>query len=165
MKPREILLLFLVLGIALFFRFYRIADLPPGLYPDEAMNGSNAEETLQNGGVLRGKVFYPENNGREGLFINIQAAFLRGLTPPEGTPEPWMLRLPSAIFGFFTVLGVFFLARELFRRHPDKLGRLLSLARFVFIATYRGWFRDRLLAELLPPLLFVVAAMTPKQWR
>ncbi|MCA9636818.1 MAG: arginine N-succinyltransferase [Myxococcales bacterium] len=38
------------------------------------------------------------------------------------------------------------------RGHPDKLGRLLSLARFVFIASYRGWFRDRLLAELLPPL-------------
>jgi arginine N-succinyltransferase len=39
------------------------------------------------------------------------------------------------------------------RRHPDKLGRLLSLARFVFIAAFRGWFRDRLLAELLPPLM------------
>lgn len=38
------------------------------------------------------------------------------------------------------------------RHHPDKLGRLLSLARFVFIARHRGWFRDRLLAELLPPL-------------
>ncbi len=135
MKPREILLLFLVLGIALFFRFYRIADLPPGLYPDEAMNGSNAEETLQNGGFLRGKVFYPENNGREGLFINIQAAFLRGLTPPEGTPEPWMLRLPSAIFGFFTVLGVFFLARELFRRSGEKKSVAIGLVAAFFLAT------------------------------
>jgi len=38
------------------------------------------------------------------------------------------------------------------RRHPQKLGRLLSLSRFVFIAAHRPWFRDRLLAELLPPL-------------
>ncbi len=38
------------------------------------------------------------------------------------------------------------------RRHPQRLGRLLSLSRFVFIALHRGWFRDRLLAELLPPL-------------
>ncbi len=38
------------------------------------------------------------------------------------------------------------------RRHPQKLGRLLSLARFVFIAAYRPWIRDTLLAELLPPL-------------
>ncbi len=38
------------------------------------------------------------------------------------------------------------------RKHPQRLGRLLSLARFVFIAGHRGWMRDRLLAELLPPL-------------
>ncbi len=50
-----------------------------------------------------------------------------------------------------TELGGLVLHPEL-RRHPEKLGRLLSLARFVFIAAYRGWFRDRLLAELLPPL-------------
>lgn len=50
-----------------------------------------------------------------------------------------------------TELGGLVLHPEL-RRHPDKLGRLLSLARFVFIAAFRGWFRDRLLAELLPPL-------------
>jgi arginine N-succinyltransferase len=38
------------------------------------------------------------------------------------------------------------------RGHPDKLGTLLSLGRFMFIAGKRQWFRDRLLAELLPPL-------------
>lgn len=39
-----------------------------------------------------------------------------------------------------------------FRGHPHKLGRLLSLARFLYIARHRTWFRDRVLAELLPPL-------------
>ncbi len=48
-------------------------------------------------------------------------------------------------------LGGLVLSPDL-RGHPDKLGRLLSLGRFVFVAGYRGWFRDRLLAELLPPL-------------
>lgn len=38
------------------------------------------------------------------------------------------------------------------RKHPEKLGRLLSLGRFVYIAAARRWFRDRVLAELLPPL-------------
>lgn len=50
-----------------------------------------------------------------------------------------------------TELGGLVLHPEL-RHHPAKLGRLLSLGRFVFIARHRGWFRDRLLAELLPPL-------------
>jgi arginine N-succinyltransferase len=38
------------------------------------------------------------------------------------------------------------------RKHPRKLGRLLSLGRFVYIAAQRHRFRDRVLAELLPPL-------------
>ena len=50
-----------------------------------------------------------------------------------------------------TELGGLVLHPDL-RGHPDKLGRLLSLGRFLFIAGFRGWFRDRLLAELLPPL-------------
>jgi arginine N-succinyltransferase len=38
------------------------------------------------------------------------------------------------------------------RKHPSKLGRLLSLGRFLYIAAHRARFRDRVLAELLPPL-------------
>lgn len=38
------------------------------------------------------------------------------------------------------------------RKHPQRLGRLLSLGRFVYIAAQRHRFRDRVLAELLPPL-------------
>ena len=35
---------------------------------------------------------------------------------------------------------------------PGKLGTLLSLSRFMFVAIHRNWFRDQMLAELLPPL-------------
>ncbi len=38
------------------------------------------------------------------------------------------------------------------RKHPRKLGRLLSLGRFLYIAAFRSRFRDSILAELLPPL-------------
>lgn len=50
-----------------------------------------------------------------------------------------------------TEVGGLVLHPEL-RKHPEKLGRLLSLGRFVFMAMRRAWFRDRVLAELLPPL-------------
>jgi arginine N-succinyltransferase len=40
-----------------------------------------------------------------------------------------------------------------YRRVPGKLGKQLSFVRFVFIAMHRTWFRPRILAELLPPLL------------
>ena len=71
------------------------------------MNGNNALEALETGDF---KIFYPENNGREGLFINIQALSLKVFGA-----EPWALRIVSAIFGFLTVLGLYFLARILFK--------------------------------------------------
>lgn len=39
-----------------------------------------------------------------------------------------------------------------YRRRPGRLGRLLSLGRFAFIARHRSSFRATILAELLPPL-------------
>ncbi len=117
MRTKIWILLVIILIIATFFRAYHFKTTPPGLYPDEAMDGTNAEQALQ---THQFKVFYPENNGREGLFMNIQAVFLRFF----GVDEPWVLRLPSAIFGILTVLGLFFLAKELFRR--DDLALLAT---------------------------------------
>ncbi len=39
-----------------------------------------------------------------------------------------------------------------YRGHPLKLGKILSFARLLYIGMHRAWFRDRLVAELLPPL-------------
>ena len=41
-KRNVILILIGVLALGAFFRFYQITEIPPGLYPDEAMNGNNA---------------------------------------------------------------------------------------------------------------------------
>jgi arginine N-succinyltransferase len=40
-----------------------------------------------------------------------------------------------------------------FRSGPERPGKQLSYVRFLFIAMHRRLFRDRILAELLPPLL------------
>ncbi len=39
------------------------------------------------------------------------------------------------------------------RGAPGRLGKQLSFVRFLFMAMHRDWFKDRVLAELLPPLL------------
>ncbi|MEK7568097.1 MAG: glycosyltransferase family 39 protein [Patescibacteria group bacterium] len=105
-RKKIIILLIFVIGVASFLRLYNIDETPPGLYPDEAMNGNNVLEVLATGEY---KVFYPENNGREGLFMNIQAlsVYIFG-------NEPWALRGVSALFGILTVLGLYFLTKELF---------------------------------------------------
>jgi arginine N-succinyltransferase len=50
-----------------------------------------------------------------------------------------------------TEIGGLILLPE-FRRSEYRLGKLLSFVRFLFIAMHRPLFRDRMLAELLPPL-------------
>ena len=118
MGKKTIILLFLILSVAAFFRLWNLKSAPPGLYPDEAMNGNNAREALDTG---EWRVFYPENNGREGLFINIQALSIKIFGN-----EPWALRLVSAIFGILTVLGVYFLTKELFKNYDSEKVALLA---------------------------------------
>lgn len=117
-------LLIVIIIIASFLRLYNIAQLPPGLYPDEAMNGNNALEAITTGDF---KIFYPENNGREGLFINMQALsiYIFG-------NEPWALRSVSAIFGILTVLGVYFLTKELFPQNRN----IALLAAFLLATSF-----------------------------
>ncbi len=115
-------------------RLYHLKQLPPGLYPDEAMDGTNAQEALATGQF---KVFYPENNGREGLFMNIQAGFISLIKQNE----PWVLRFPSAIFGILTVLGLYFLGRELFSKKVGLLAAFLLATSFWHIMFSRIGFR------------------------
>ncbi|KKS96313.1 hypothetical protein A3B05_01405 [Candidatus Giovannonibacteria bacterium RIFCSPLOWO2_01_FULL_43_160] len=112
--------LILIILIAGFLRFYDLKNTPPGLWSDEAMNGTNTIQALEGN---KWKIFYPENFGREGLFINIQS-----LSVAVFGHTPWALRLPSAIFGLLTVLGLYFLTKELFS------GRVALFASF-FLAT------------------------------
>ncbi|MGB7758739.1 MAG: hypothetical protein WBL61_02865 [Bryobacteraceae bacterium] len=86
-----------------------MATTPPGLYMDEAMDGVNAQHVAQTG---RFQAFYPEDNGREGLYIDILAiAFQYRLLPDTA---PWSVRFPAAVAGLLTVLGVYLLLGELF---------------------------------------------------
>ena len=39
-----------------------------------------------------------------------------------------------------------------YRRVPERLGTFLSYVRFLYLKVHREWFRDEVLAELLPPL-------------
>jgi len=133
-KTKVALLLALILIIAGGLRLYHLKELPPGLYPDEAMDGTNAQEALATNNF---KVFYPENNGREGLFMNIQAGFLTLIKQNE----PWVLRIPSALFGILTVLGLYFLGRELFSKKIGLLSAFLLATSFWHINFSRISFR------------------------
>ncbi|HTY39696.1 MAG TPA: glycosyltransferase family 39 protein [Candidatus Paceibacterota bacterium] len=150
-KNRTAWLLVGIIIIALFLRSYRLAEVPPGLYPDEAMDGTNAQEAIATGQY---KVYYPENNGREGLFMNIQAEFLKVILPfAHNEPEPWMLRFVSMACGTLTVLGLYFLGRELFSKRVGLLAAFFIATNFWHINFSRISFR-----AIMAPLCLVWAA-------
>lgn len=106
-KIINLALLFAILAIAFFLRLYNIENVPSGIYPDEAVNGTDAILANETGSY---RWFYTNNYGREGLFINLIAFALKifGVTILG-------LKIWSIIFGTLTVLGIFLLAKELFR--------------------------------------------------
>ena len=61
-----------------------------------------------------------------------------------------VLRIGYNYKGLTEVGGL--VVRPEFRRHPERLGRLLMSIRFLYIARHRAAFRDEVLSELMPPL-------------
>jgi len=132
-EKRVLILLLVILAIASFFRLWQLDLIPPGLYPDEAINGNDAISALKTGNF---KVFYPENNGREGLFINlISLSFgIFGISV-------WSLKIVGALLGIFTVLGLFLLTRELFNKNIALLSSFFLAVSFWHVNFSRIGFR------------------------
>lgn len=120
--PRPRIALAAILFLAAFLRLFDLTTIPPPLHFDEAMNGNDAMENIELGRILP---FYPQNGGREGLYINIETAliYLFG-------PQAWMLRVPAAIFGILTVWGTYLLAGELFSVPVGLLAAFFTAASF-----------------------------------
>ena len=120
MPSKHTIALIIIIVLAVFFRFWQFNVVPPGLYQDEAMNGADALASLNSGQY---KVFYANNNGREGMIVWLDALAVKIF----GT-EPWVLRLFPALVGILAVLGLYFLTKELFSVE-------LALASSFFMAT------------------------------
>jgi 4-amino-4-deoxy-L-arabinose transferase-like glycosyltransferase len=115
-EKKEIAFLLIILTIASFFRLWQLDSIPPGLYPDVAINGNDALDSLKTGHF---KVFYPENNGREGLMM-----WLIALSFSIFGVSIWSIKIVAAIIGILTVFGLYLLAKELFNN--SKIVALLS---------------------------------------
>ena len=154
-------ILFLILIIAAFLRLYnltpQVGGLPPGLYPDEAMDGNNALQALSKLPSLDGfNVFYPENNGREGLMM-----WLIALSFSIFGVSIWSIKIVAAIIGILTVLGLYLLTNELFSfnnltfQHSNTPTIIALLSSF-FLATsfwHTNFSRIGFRAILLPFIL------------
>ena len=133
MKTKTILALLGIMILAVFLRFYALDQFPPGLYPDEAVNGTDALGALETGNF---KVYYPNNNGREGLFINCLAIAFKFL----GVSIP-VFRMVPALIGSLTVLAVFFLGKEMFGLSAGLIASFLVATSYWHLNFSRVGFR------------------------
>lgn len=126
-RKKELFILLVILAVAVFFRFWKLSEIPPGLYPDVAMNGNDALDALKTNHF---GVFYVENNGREGLFINLIAFgfYVFG-------SSVLVIKAIAAIIGTLTVLGFYFLTKELFFEKEHKERTSIALLSAFFLAT------------------------------
>jgi hypothetical protein len=118
------LALFILLVSAFFLRILWIDTIPAGIYPDEAVNGTDALSAWDN---KHFQWFYENNYGREGLFMNLisLSTFLFGNTILG-------LKIWSIIIGTLSVWGIYLLAKELF---ASRLAGIIS----AFLMTFSFW--------------------------
>jgi 4-amino-4-deoxy-L-arabinose transferase-like glycosyltransferase len=114
-RRREIISVAAILLVAVFLRFYRLEQLPPGLHYDEAFNATQAQKVLA--GVERPLVF-SEDLTEEPTAIYAAAVFFALFGA-----SPFSLRLVSAVVGVLTIAALYALARQLL---PSRQAALLS---------------------------------------
>lgn len=129
---------------AIFFRTYQLDSIHPGLYPDEAMNGNDARQALETGHF---KVYYPNNNGREGLYNNLTALVFKLFGANIIT-----LKLVAVLAGILGVIALYLLGKEMFTWKIGALSSFLMAISFWHVNFSRISFR-----AILAPMLATYA--------
>lgn len=157
-KTTALALLVPILLVAVFLRFWDLAETPPGFHFDLAFNAFDIAR-LQLGDW---RIFFPANTGREPLFIYLQAgmAALFGLAP-------FALRLTSAIVGVATIPLIYRLGTDLFRsRVVGVLAAAFAAISFWHIFYSRMGLRGILVVPLtLLVFWFLWRAITRLRWQ
>ncbi len=139
MKQLEKPLLLVVLLIAIFFRFYHLAFVPPSPSVDEVSTGYNAFSILKTGRDEYGNFLplvlraYDDWQPVLYTYLTLPFVYLFGL-------NLFAVRFPSAILSILTVLTVFFIAKALFAQRKKKS---------------MSWFHTSVFATLLVFLLAI----------
>jgi 4-amino-4-deoxy-L-arabinose transferase-like glycosyltransferase len=157
-RHRYYLSLALILALAAFMRFHRLAGLPPGLFPDEAANGLDVLNIIHHHDI---QPFYARNGGREGLFFIIQALFvwLRGNTT-------YALRLAPALISTLAVGMTAVWATSWFGRRVGVVSAAIMAAVPWAVVIGRDGFRAGMVALMVPLTLWLYtkATRTNKGW-
>lgn len=146
---RWLFLVFLIL-LAGFLRFYKLGEIPNGLYQDETAIGYNAYSILETGkdehGISTPVYFKSFGDYKLPVYIYLTTISVKlfGLTE-------WAVRFPSALFGTLSVLVMYLFIRELFNRTQitelnDQHGKKNFIGHWVLSSEFLAGFSALLFA-------------------
>jgi 4-amino-4-deoxy-L-arabinose transferase-like glycosyltransferase len=128
MKKIYIFLFTLILLVGIFFRFYKLGEIPNSLNWDEVSWGYNAYSILKTGMDEHGVVF-PFSFQAFGDYKQPVYVYLASLSVRFFGLNAFAVRFPSALLGSLTIPLVFFFVYEIFYResYRKKVGLLVML--------------------------------------
>ncbi len=144
---RWTVLLFLAALVLLFFRFYRLAEVPPEMVSD------HAEKLLDVADVLEGKwqIFYPRNTGREAFQMFLTAAVAKLF----GTGLSFMsLKLGTTIAGLLALAYLYLLGQEIANRRVGLFAMVLAGVSYWLNVITRVGLRFSLYPLFVAPTLY-----------
>ena len=140
----ELALLAGIVALAAFFRFFRFTEFPPGLWYDEAVNGTDALWIIDRSHLT---VWRSSNFGHSTLYFYLLIASFKtfGYTV-------FAFRLVPALAGLTAVVAFYFLARWLLSPVPALVATaLLAVSRYAVTFSRISW------EASLQPLLEIMA--------
>ena len=137
-----------ILVVSIFFRFWRLNTLPPGLHPDEAANGLDIVHRIFHGDL---RILYDTNGPREALFFYLQAIFvaLMGNTILA-------LRIAPAIIGVGAVYATFLWGSDWFGRRVGLLAAAAASINVWAITVTRDSFRASMTPLMVALLMYFI---------
>ncbi len=171
MNKKQILILLLIISLALIFRVFNVAKTPPSPDWDEAALGYNAYSILKTGRDEYGKflplVLRSFNDYKPAFYAYaaIPSIAVFGL-------NVFSVRLPSVIFGTLTVLGLFFLCRQLMlmlgKNRSDKFpfyaAFLLAISPWHLQFSRAAFEANSALFLIIWGIYFLLCSLNGKKW-
>ncbi len=159
------LVLLVIIGIAIFLRFYRLDTNPPSLYWDEVSLGYNAYSILQTLHDEHGEflpvarfIAFGDYKPPGYIYSIVPAIFVFGLTE-------FAVRFPSAFAGVIAVVLTFFLARKLYGNSVGLVSSFLLAVSPWHLQLSRGAFEANLAMLFnLAGVTLILYAREGKKW-
>ena len=140
-------LILAVFALALFFRFYRLDQVPGEMFSDHAEKLADVADVLDG----QTKIFFPRNTGREAIQFYLTAAIAQLL----GTGIAFIsLKIGTALLGFLTLPFIYLIGKEIGGKWVGLFALLLAAVGYWPNTIARIGLRFPLYPVFLAPALY-----------